>query len=113
VKTLQRFASPRELAAAFVQGTPAWESQNRSSELHGINTGHAAQLSDPEGAADGLASDASLSSTFCIALRVSATLCKLAVLILAENNSSTFVLEYFAVLYPISGSGTKSQSPHQ
>jgi len=113
VKTLQSLASPRELAAAFVQGRPAWESQNRSGQSHGINTGQAAWLSDPEGAADGLASDASLPSAPCIALRVSATLCNPAVLIVAENSSSTFGVRYFAVLYPMSRSGTKSQSPPQ
>jgi len=113
VKTLQSLASPRELAAAFVQGTPAWKSQNRSGESHGINTGQAAQLSDPEDAGDSLACDASLQSAPCIALRVLATLCKPAVLIVAENSSSTFELRYFAVLYPMSRSGTKSQSPPQ
>jgi len=111
VKTLQSLASPHELAAAFVQGTAVWESQNRSGESHGINTGQAAQLSDPEDAGDSLASDASLPSAPCIALRVLATLCKPAVLIVAENNSSTFALGYFAVLYPMSRSGTESQSP--
>ena len=113
MKTSQSLASPHELAAAFVQGTPAWESQNRSGESHGINIGQAAQLSDPEDAGDGVASDASLPSAPCIALRVLATLCKPAVLIVAENSSSTFGVRYFAVLYPMSRSGTKSQSPPQ
>jgi len=57
-----RFARPHELATASVVGKPDQKSQKRSSQSHGIYTGQAAQLSNPEGAGGELAGDASLPS---------------------------------------------------
>jgi len=103
-----RFASPHELAAASLAGKLDRESPTRRPiAWYQANTGHAAQLFDPEGAGGELAADASLPSAPCIALRVLATLCK-PVLLLAAEDSSTCVLQYFAVFYLIWRSGTKS-----
>ena len=64
VKTLQTgaIASLLVLAAASAAGKPTRESQKRSGQSRGINTGQAAHLSDPEGAGGELAGDASLPS---------------------------------------------------
>ena len=88
------------LATTSAAGKPDQESQKLSGQSRGINTRQTVHLSDPEGAGSELAGDACLPLDPCIALRVLATFCKL--LILAEENSSTFVPQDFAILYLIS-----------
>jgi len=72
--------------------------------------GQATHLWDPKAAVGELGDDASLPSSACIAFRDWRAWAKL-VLILAKEISSTFVPRDFAILYPISRSGTKPQSP--
>ena len=93
------------------------QKQSCQSQVRGIKTGLAAQLSDPKDSGSELASDACLLLALCIVFQEFATLRKLSLqllLILTEENSSSFVLQDCADLYTILRSGTKLEVfPHR
>jgi len=107
------FVFPQMLAASSVAGQPNRQYWKRRGQSRGINPAQATQLWDTEAPVGELGCDASSPSSACIAfLHWWASL--KTVLIMAEEISSTLVPRGFAVLYPISRSGTRPQSlPHR
>ena len=100
------FASHQVVIAAFqVCGWQAHsdnQKQSCQSLVHDIKTGHAAQISDPKDSGGEITSDACLLLATCIAFQEFAALRKLSLkllLILTEENSSSFVLQDCADLY--------------